>query len=330
MARGPSLKLTIAIPTFDRAKELGQTLATILPQLTDDVELVVVDNASPNLEVVRELGDSRVRVVRNPANIGANGNVLRCFEVSDAEWLWLLGDDDNPRNDAVKTVLRAIDSSRDALAINFCSAHGTAATQPCTSGREELIRKLPAFGNLLFISTNVYRRAPLVEQLHVGYRFAYSMAPHVAMLLMAIGTTGSVVFSEDAVVDTETRLDGSHWSAINQSLSIPVLLELPLTPPERKRLAARFQLPDLINLLIQLLGTGVRRGEFQSSKFYYRQITGRLWPYTPLTRRFGIWAGYMAFVLPKVSLALLDRVLAKHKGSSVMQRLRAETIDPRM
>lgn len=323
------MRLTIAIPTFDRSAALARTVAALLPQVEGDIEFLIIDNASPNFEKTALLADPRVKLFRNRVNVGAAANVLRCFEEASGDWIWVLGDDDHPRPVAVAAILAAIGDHPDALAINFNSVHGPGSQDVVTSGRIDLIERFPAFGNLLFISTNIYQRAPLVEHLHIGYRFAYSMAPHIAMLFLAAGTDGQVVFRDDVVVETETQLDGSHWSAINQALSIPTLLELPLSPGERRTLASKFQLPDLANLIIQLLGTGVRRAEFDSSKFYYRQIAGRLWPYTPLSKRCAILIGRLAFVAPRLSLRLADRVLDKRKGSSVMARLRAETIDPR-
>jgi glycosyltransferase involved in cell wall biosynthesis len=330
MARGEAMKLTIAIPTYDRPVPLSRTLEVLLPQLTNEVNLIVVDNASPDVSGVPLLNDPRVHWVRNPANIGANANILRCLELASSEWIWMLGDDDNPRPDSVQMVLEAIRQAGSALSINFDSAHGGRGQNFTVRGREELIERIPAFGNLLFVSTNLYRVEPMREHLHMGYRFAYSMAPHVALLILSAGKDGEIVFRPETLVDTDTVIDGNHWSAINQSLSIPTLLELPLSPRERMLLANQFQLPDLANLLIQLLGTGVRRGEFESSKYYYSQIAWRLWPFTPFTKRVAITLGRIAFVVPKISLKLVDAVLKKQKGSSVMARLRAETFDPRI
>lgn len=45
------------------------------------------------------------RVVRKRANIGANANVLRCFELCETEWIWILGDDDHGLPGAVDKIL---------------------------------------------------------------------------------------------------------------------------------------------------------------------------------------------------------------------------------
>ena len=42
-------KLTVAIPTYNRPKQLGHTLSVVLPQVLvhDDVQLLILDNCSP-------------------------------------------------------------------------------------------------------------------------------------------------------------------------------------------------------------------------------------------------------------------------------------------
>ncbi|MHB8635070.1 MAG: glycosyltransferase family 2 protein [Fimbriimonadaceae bacterium] len=332
MARGGGVKLTIAIPTYDRPVALAKTLGALAPQLTADVELLVLDNASPTpAQLPPEASSaSERRLIRHATNIGATGNVLRCFEEASAPWIWVLGDDDMPVHDAVRVALKAIHEHDQAVAINFNSVYGAGSQDFSTIGRADLIDRFPAFGNLLFISSNLYRRAPMMEHLHMGYRYCYSMAPHLAMLLFAAGTEGEVVFLNDVLVETETAIDGNHWSAINQALSIPTLLELPLSPSERKRFAGRFQLPDVLNQIVQLLGTGLRRGEFATSMFYYREITGRLWPFTPTRQRLFIKVCGLAFLFPHLSIRLANRLLRHKKGSSVLDRLRADTFDRRL
>jgi abequosyltransferase len=92
--------LTIAIPTFNRAKLLRGLLETLFDQLSPEpnVELIVSDNASTDQTPVlvhqfQERG-MRIRYLRNDANIGLDANFLQCFNESKGKYLWLLGDDD--------------------------------------------------------------------------------------------------------------------------------------------------------------------------------------------------------------------------------------------
>lgn len=104
--------LTVAIPTYDRNAILRKHLALLMPQLTPDCELLIIDNCSPTpvIETIGDLLDSypevNARVERNRVNIGAGANLLRCIERCETEWIWVLSDDDLPKPDAIETILK--------------------------------------------------------------------------------------------------------------------------------------------------------------------------------------------------------------------------------
>jgi glycosyltransferase involved in cell wall biosynthesis len=89
-------KLTVGIPTFNRAELLREAIASVLAQTFTAFRLVVSDNASDDNtpEVVRSFGDERIDYVRSERNVGAIGNLNRLIELTDTEFLVLLPDDD--------------------------------------------------------------------------------------------------------------------------------------------------------------------------------------------------------------------------------------------
>jgi glycosyltransferase involved in cell wall biosynthesis len=89
-------KVTVAIPTYNRERYLGQAIQSVLDQTYTDLELLIVDNASSdNTEkLVKSLSDTRLRYVRNDFNMGIIANWNRAVELSQGEYLLILGDDD--------------------------------------------------------------------------------------------------------------------------------------------------------------------------------------------------------------------------------------------
>jgi len=92
--------LTIAIPTYNRAVYLRELLTVLHPQLISEprIELIIADNASPDetpalVEEFQTRG-LKLRSIRNPSNIGADGNFLLCFEQARGKYVWIFGDDD--------------------------------------------------------------------------------------------------------------------------------------------------------------------------------------------------------------------------------------------
>ena len=94
--------LTIAIPTYNRAAYLRQTLVqlqleTVSYQLYN-IEILVSDNASSDNtpQVVEELQGSgfSIRYLLNSENIGSDANIAQCFNAAKGHYVLILGDDD--------------------------------------------------------------------------------------------------------------------------------------------------------------------------------------------------------------------------------------------
>ena len=111
-----SIKLSLCIPTYNRARHLAETLDNVIAQATDEVEIVVSDNASPDdtAEIVhtRQAGFPRLIYFRQTENLGADRNYLQSVALASGEWCWLLGDDDLLEPGAIASVLEALHGSR--------------------------------------------------------------------------------------------------------------------------------------------------------------------------------------------------------------------------
>ena len=92
--------LTIAIPTWNRSACLMQLLELLVVQIIDrrQVEVIVSDNASTdNTQHVVcsfQRRGAPITYIRNQENVGAENNVVQCFEQARGEYVWILGDDD--------------------------------------------------------------------------------------------------------------------------------------------------------------------------------------------------------------------------------------------
>lgn len=100
--RAAEPRVTVAIPTHNRADLLRQALRSVLEQSLTDIEVVVSDNASTDEtpDVVASFDDPRVRYLRLDRNLGVAGNLSRCLRLGIAPFLAILQDDDLmlPRN----------------------------------------------------------------------------------------------------------------------------------------------------------------------------------------------------------------------------------------
>jgi glycosyltransferase involved in cell wall biosynthesis len=123
-----NVKLSICIPTYNRAELLRECLASVIPQVHNkaEVEVIVSDNASPDHTpaVVEEFQRQYpiLRAYRNSTNLGYTGNQIKCFEHAAGNYLAILCDDDLYRPGLVDRLLAVLDIEEYAfVALNYFS-----------------------------------------------------------------------------------------------------------------------------------------------------------------------------------------------------------------
>ena len=317
--------LTIAIPTYNRNAILRDNLVHLLPQLTDRCRVLIVDNHSdiPVAEAIKSTVDSlcprMLQVVRNSANIGGNGNIVRCFELCQTDWLWVLGDDDRVEQDAIDTVLQGIDRWPDASLLNFCSDAFSRKHESGGFGLAGLLDALDDTGNLLFISVNVYRAIRLKEYLLVGYQYCYSFAPHLAMLFSSLRSDHAVHLLPRKLVHVRSHGDQEPLDVTRKQLGFMTMLELDISMESRHKMASklRMELPRIETVLRQCLRISVKTGDCLWGTYVYDQTCSRMYGLDgDLWARIRIMLLRMLFHAPRSGLYLLDftyRVRTKWK-----------------
>jgi glycosyltransferase involved in cell wall biosynthesis len=88
--------LTVAIPTYNGAAHLAETLHSILSQECEPFDLLVCDDRSDDetVSLVRTLAGERVRVVINDHRLGLAGNWNQCVTLSRTPWVNIFHQDD--------------------------------------------------------------------------------------------------------------------------------------------------------------------------------------------------------------------------------------------
>jgi abequosyltransferase len=223
-----SADVQIFVPTFDRNQKLIDTITAILAM--DGMggrTITVIDNCS-KVPVEKTLADSaldlsRIAIVRNRCNVGANANILRCFELSESDWVWMIGDSDHPYKSSLAKVQAAIREHPDALRIGFSKTEGAGVA----TGARGFIDNINSFGQTLFISSAVYKAAELRRHINIGYHFCYSMAPHLALLLSSLGSGGKTVSVDEDIVNPEKPDAKDCWPTLPSYLGFSTLVELP-------------------------------------------------------------------------------------------------------
>ena len=105
--------LSIAVPTFNRVDCLRETVSPLLKSglISPNIQLVVFDNASDDgtsewLESLRE--SPGCSVVRQPLNLGLEGNIVDAMLRSPGEYVWTVSDHMKLDVDAIRRFIDAL------------------------------------------------------------------------------------------------------------------------------------------------------------------------------------------------------------------------------
>lgn len=108
------MRLSICIPTFDRAGPLHQLLESIARQdnYVMDVEVVISDNASTDdtADVVHAFIENGMNINyrKLPENRGFDRNIINVVDLAGGEYCWLFGSDDIMEEGALARVERVL------------------------------------------------------------------------------------------------------------------------------------------------------------------------------------------------------------------------------
>ena len=145
-ANEPGLLLQIVISTYNRGPFVAENVRWLVKHiepLGGRVRLAAVDNASTD-DTAERLDPFRqhplVNIVRNVSNVGMLGNLQVCSTLLEADYTWVIGDDDFITPGTVDSVLAALADNRGLpfVFINF-GVYGRAALGPGDSA-ETLIQ----------------------------------------------------------------------------------------------------------------------------------------------------------------------------------------------
>jgi glycosyltransferase involved in cell wall biosynthesis len=189
-------KVSVCIPTYNRANLLREAMKSVLAQTFDDFELIVRDNASEDdtESVVKSFSDKRIRYFKNPQNLGHRANWNSCLRVARGNYIATLSDDDmmlpenlakkvevlrrNPQVGLVHSKYHLIDQEGRIIEYDTNWGHGPDRTLDALERPEDL---LTAFLNTINLPTVLFRRAcyerlgGFSDQIEFAYDWEYWM-----------------------------------------------------------------------------------------------------------------------------------------------------------
>ncbi|MEY7851004.1 glycosyltransferase family 2 protein [Natrarchaeobius sp. A-rgal3] len=180
-------RVSVVIPTYDRAETLPRAIDSALAQTVDDLEVIVVDDGSTDetrsILTTYANADSRVRPVIHGSNCGANVARNTGIRYARGEYVAFLDSDDEWHPAKLERQLAVLEARPDEWVGVYCDATfdlsgvtgalqraaasvlGRADDEPVREGGEELIGAIladdvqPGAGSTLLVETAVARKA---------------------------------------------------------------------------------------------------------------------------------------------------------------------------
>ncbi|MFC7243402.1 glycosyltransferase family 2 protein [Catellatospora aurea] len=197
----PSPRISFVVPVYGVEKFLGECLESLLAHPGDEIEVVAVNDASPDgcgaILDAFAARDARVRPVHLTTNVGLGGARNAGLAQAEGDYVWYIDSDDWVPDGAVRVVLdRLALHNPDVLIVDHAEVFGDGTVVPRVSAgllggaptplhlsrRPELLRLAQS------ACTKIARRSFLEEnglRFHAGW---YEDAAYSHPLLMAAGT----------------------------------------------------------------------------------------------------------------------------------------------
>ena len=103
---GDTCGISVCMATYNGGKFIEAQIGSILPQLSNGDEIIVVDDASQDdtVEKIQSLGDPHIRITRNEKNLGVIKSFEKALMLARNNIIFLSDQDDIWRADKVRSI----------------------------------------------------------------------------------------------------------------------------------------------------------------------------------------------------------------------------------
>lgn len=214
-------RVTVISPYFNRAVVVERTVKSILNQSYADLRAIIWDDYSPDRtweelqRVSSELSDERLHVFRNPENVGLTRSLNNVFEMTDSEYVAIVGSGDVCHPERIKRQVQALDNDPNAV---FC-ATGSVSIDELTGSRflddgfdGENIRLEDVAHVVPFTHGSVmYRRNKVLEAGLFEPTFKWCADWDLFMRILSLGNG---IYLKDALYERYALMDGVSFHPV--------------------------------------------------------------------------------------------------------------------
>lgn len=124
--------VSVIIPTYNRADAIGRTIDSVLAQSIDDIEVLIVDDASADgtVDVVESYDDPRVTLVRHETNLGGSAARNTGIEAASGRYVAFLDSDDEWYPRKLERQVGLLEGRDDDWVAAYCGVEHVPSSDP--------------------------------------------------------------------------------------------------------------------------------------------------------------------------------------------------------
>lgn len=229
-------KVTIAVPTLNRAEYLRLAVTSALGQTYENLEVLVSDNASTDhTEQVLEAfaREPRLRVLKHSVTVSMVDNWNSCITAATGEYFLLLSDDDLLHPEAIAAMTECFSaggSVREDVGIVYCRGRtidetgeviSTGPAAPASESAKELILNFFKSQRPTWACTILFQTADIRR----GYSNRFPLATDAALWMRVVAQRGRANFLDRPLAsyrvhqNISAKTPTASWQAENLALA---------------------------------------------------------------------------------------------------------------
>ncbi|MGG6296789.1 glycosyltransferase family 2 protein [Leptolyngbya sp. AN02str] len=165
-----SPQVSVIMPAYNTEQYIGRAIESVLSQTLEDIELIVVDDASTDhtVAVACSFRDRRIQVFVNEHNLGAAATRNRALQKAKGTWIAVLDSDDWYAPNRLEALLKLPQTAHADMVADdiFYVQDGEAKPRGTLLGQSgHTIHEVQRIDAIRFVETDVYGQ----KGLHLGF-----------------------------------------------------------------------------------------------------------------------------------------------------------------
>lgn len=229
--------LTIAIPTYNREKQLIRLLKSIERQDAVDKYYIVILNNHSNYDIKQSISNhfdgefsNNIEIYNRPYNSGGDYNISSAFLFAKSNVLWIIGDDDEVLDGCFDIIEEDIYHYPDVPCFKYhIKGHSTykddVMINHISQFRDLFKKKYFSAGDIIFLSNNVFNLPMMGDYVSDSLYYSYCSVPHSLPMLRCMIDGKAFLLSHREIINYNEP-DGDHWNYIKISTSLSTVLDI--------------------------------------------------------------------------------------------------------